>query len=159
MQRYKNLVVLLLVLLIIILGGSILYKKIQNDGNTREKVKITNADLTAENPAQKVPANFPKDIPVQLTEVIESYDLEYPERGVIVSGITFKTFRTPADLFESYKGYLVQAGYVVDERNMNQDSGVLYFTKENNVLGVIINPLNEVDGKRAVQLVYTKNNI
>lgn len=157
MQRYKNLVVLLVALLIVIAGGSVLYKKINNDGNTREKVEINKIDIEKVEGAEKIPAGFPKDIPLELGEVIDSYTMDYEDRGVMISAVSFRTFRTPADLFGFYRGSLNIAGYLENELNTNQDRGILYMEKGGNQLAISIGISNVEDGKREVQIVHTEN--
>jgi hypothetical protein len=154
MQRYKNLAVLLIVLLIVIAGGTVLFRK-YFDGNYHERVKLSQVDLSKAEPNEKIPANFPKDIPVELTDITESYDMEYPARGVIISGITFNTARPPFEIFNFYKQTLIQLGYAIDDSSTNQDRGILYAKKGGDVLAMAINSVNPTDGKVTVRLVNT----
>lgn len=154
MQRYKNLVVLLFVLLIVIAGGTVLFRK-YFDGNSHEKVKYSQVDLSKAEANEKIPVNFPKDIPVELTDVTDSYNVEYPDRGIIISGVTFNTLRPPFEIFNFYKQTLIQLGYEINDVSTNQDRGILYARKGEDVFGVTINAINSTDGKLTVRLVYT----
>ena len=154
MQRYKNLVVLLVVLLIVIAGGSVLFKK-YFDGNTHERVKVSKVNLEKAEGAEKIPANFPKDIPIQLTDVEDSTSSEYPGRNVIVSSITFKTLRDPRELFNTYKQYFETNGYLINTTATKEENGVLYASKKDNTVAVIISYADEINSARRVQIVYT----
>lgn len=159
MQSNKTSLVSILILLILIVGAVFWFKKYyKNDGNFHEKVVESPVDLSkATKPEEKIPASFPKDIPLQLNEVIESTTLNYPERGVTVSIISFKTFRSNAELFSTYKVYFTNAGYVLQNSNTGEKLGTIFGDKDGNNLGVMIGLNVESDGQRIVKLVYTQN--
>lgn len=162
MQRYKNLVVLLIVLLIIIAGGSVWYKKFYVKPDTIENVAITNIDLESQIGKDRIPSNFPTDVPVEPLEITESYEMSYPDRGVIVSIVVLETNREKSEIFESYKTSLNNQGYLVGETETNPEGGVLYLIKNGNNLVIniidIAGVLDEID-HREVRMVYTKNTI
>ncbi len=156
MLKYRNPIVVLLVLLIIVAGAAVWFKKYYNNSNTREKVEVTKIDLEKAEGKDKIPVDFPKEIPIQLTNVEDSFTMAYPERNVVVSGVTFKTSSSSNDIYEIYEGFMQASGYTVDVKNTDRDKGVLYGAKDGNVLGMIITYAEEVGSMRRVQLVYTQ---
>ncbi len=155
MLKYRNPIVVLLVLLIIVAGAAVWFKKYNNSTNTREKIEVTKVDLEKAEGKDKVPVDFPKEIPLQLTDVEDSFTMSYPERNVVVTGVTFKTFRSANDIYETYNGFMQTSGYTVDVKNTDRDRGVLYGAKDGNVLGMIISS-EEAGSMRRVQVVYTQ---
>ncbi len=153
MQKYKNLVLLLAVLLIVVAGGAAWYKK-YNDGNTHEKVKNSQVDLSKAVGKEKIPLGLPEDLPVQLGNVEQSSTIDYPERGVKVSTITFLTYQPYAELVNTFESYMKQNGYNYSDEGSNDRQNSLYGIKDTNFLTVVITSDPE-NTQRRVQITYT----
>jgi len=152
MQRYKNIAVLLIVLLIIIGGGAVLYKKFYKKPITKENVNVSKVENTDATGIKNILEKFPKDIPVDIERVGESYSSDYSDRGVTVSSISYVSAKEKLDLYIQYQAYLIDNHFVIDAASDNAEQGTIIGTKDNDDLSIAI---SENNGLRMVRLAFT----
>ena len=152
MQRYKNLVVLLIVLLIVIAGGTVLYKKFFKKPITKENVIVTKVENTDKEGIKNILEKFPKDIPVDIERIAESYSSDYSDHGVTLSTLSYVSGKQKSDLYIEYQSYLIDNHFVIDATSDNAEQGTIIGTKDNDDLSIAI---SENNGLRMVRLAFT----
>lgn len=103
------------------------------------------------NGALPVPPNFPADIPVEKTDIIESATTEYPTLDAKQLSLNYMTSKTVAQKLAEYKDYMTKAGYTLTEGDPSSPVKALFGTKEDANLSVVISSQN---GKTLVQVAY-----
>ncbi|TAL49358.1 hypothetical protein EPN83_01255 [Patescibacteria group bacterium] len=119
---------------------------------TKENVSIQNINLaTAKTEAERLPAGFPSNIPVETKDAFESYRMDYNDRGVTQYTVSYKTAKSPAEKFKEYADFMIKDGFSFGTDGKNEKEGILYGTKSENSLLILI---KSVEGKTYVQLSY-----
>lgn len=121
----------------------------------KENVVVTNLnDVKSES---KIPINFPSNIYIEKDNIIDSYVMEYLDRGVKILGVTYATNKSGEAIYDSYIESLNKAKFHLNQNETNKDEGRLYFTKNSDTLNILINKNTPEENKTTVQLVYTQN--
>lgn len=107
---------------------------------TKENVVVTKTNLAAAQAVGKLPAGFPDGVPVDTSDVYESYSMSYPERGMVLYSVGFNSDLTVDDNYTSYLKYMNDAGYsFADNGRVNSGARAsLYGTKDSKDLSVVI---------------------
>lgn len=103
----------------------------------------------------RVPAAIPKDLPLETTNVSESYTMNYLDQNLTLSGYTYMTDKKPQDVYNLYVTYLLNNKYTFRlTPPENKQPGVLDINtmKDHDDLSVFISPNA---GGSAVKIVFT----
>lgn len=152
----QNKILLGIIIVIILVAGGAGLKKYRdyNHGYTKENVVVNKIDLKKTSGPASLPENFPKDIPVDFTNVIESNTSDYLDHSVIVSVFAYTTkTQSQEAVFNSYLNYLQRSGYKVLPEDKNIKTGFILGRKGNVELGININQASDV---ATVRVAYTE---
>lgn len=144
-----------LVVLLIIIDAIIFWYLFQPKKDFKENVVVTN--LKEENPESKIPVNFPSVIYVDKDNIVDSYVMEYLDRGVKILGVTYITNKNSEAIYDLYIESLNKAKFYLNQNETNKNEGRIYFTKNTDTLNILINKNTPEENKTTVQLVYTQN--
>ena len=101
------------------------------------EVEVTKTDI-AQNGISKLPVGFPKDIPVEVPNISESYRAVYASRGVTQYTVSYTSLKTREALWTTYSDFMNSAGYAVDKENSSKSLGQITGTKDNDTLSVVL---------------------
>lgn len=146
----------LLVLLVIIGGGAYLYShktveapaSITETPSSSQSTKIIETDLTG---ANKLPAGFPSDIPVEMANVTESYAGQYQSLNATQYSVSYTSKQAAGTLWDSYSAFMSQSGYTINPKATSKSVGQISGTKNGDTLSVVISSHN---GTSLVHLSY-----
>lgn len=112
--------------------------EVVKDENTKEinGVLVTEASLA--DTGSKLPAGFPRDIPVEQINVTESYRAVYEERGATQYTVSYTSNKSRDALWDTYNSYLKSAGYSIDTTSTSKSQGQIMGSRENDTLFIII---------------------
>src|SRR3989338_5594910 len=155
-QGRKFIPIVVLVLLLAVFGSLLYFNsteyKLKRIKNTVENVSTNQIDLTTAKGMDKVPPAFPKDIPIDTDAITESYTMDYIDRNMTQSVVTYFASQSQGKLYNMYLGYMAEVGFKVRLSSRNSEKqGYLTGTKNNDTLSIIITPK---DGMTEVRLVY-----
>lgn len=134
-MMYRKKKILLLLLASAALGWLLVLDAPQSVEVSRRPV-ITDIDVSkAQTLAEKLPPEFPGDIPLEGNNILTSSSAAYPAPGRtdVQMMVTYSTQRTAAQKYAEYLNYLTAAGYKILERN--PEAGFLYGTKDDSFYG------------------------
>ncbi len=107
-------------LLIVALAGGGVY--LWNTRFVQEKVDPRMKPMVVEvvnTPHEKnvlvAPLGFPKDIPFEKNNIVQSSRTNYPEGDAFQASLTFESAKTPEDHYAAYLTYMKGASYAVTE--------------------------------------------
>ncbi len=150
-MMYKKPIVLLIVLLILIAGGITVYKQ-YNSKSKNKNVTIETVDLRTAKGENKLPKGFPRDIPVDLSNVTESFSANYEDDKVLQGGFTFMSQQTKDEAYNSYLTSITNSGYILDTQNTNKEAGYILGTKDGSQISFAI---TEINNSVQIQVAYT----
>jgi hypothetical protein len=132
----------LLIIFGILAAASLVYISM-NPVNTKNKkfstqnVIVTQVDASS---ANRLPAGFPTDTPIELQNIVDSSVLSYPDHKVQVANVSYFSLKQQEELFSLYGSYLKGAGYTVTSTSKNS-SVMLYSSKKGNTeMNISISP-------------------
>ena len=138
-----------------LISGKDLIKKDDNvdeNGHTKSPIEYKHVDLSkASTPEEKLPQGFPSFIPIENTDVVESYSGQNQDPPLTQYTLTYRSTRTVTQKFNEYLNYLTNNGYTFAEGGRDSRNGYLSATKENDTLSVVVSRLGD---KTLVQLSY-----
>lgn len=92
------------------------------------KAVVTKIDLTeAKTPEEKLPSQFPKEIPIEEQGIIDSHFIEYPfanGRTSTQMTVSYNTEFTKQQKYKEYLDFMKKEGYEI--RDSNSETGFLY---------------------------------
>lgn len=141
-QKSGNKALTSVVLLAIVLLGIFYLAKVMHKPAlplTVENVVVTKVDLSAPKSVSKIPAGFPKDLPILDPSTInEGYTLDYKDHGVVLSNLTYTTTKSLKEVYDTYKKYMTGAFYVMRIEPKETENSTLLGMKNNNQLSVVL---------------------
>lgn len=123
-----------------------------NTGLTQEKVEIKKTSLMTGNEANKLPKGYPMDLPVDTTNVTESYVAEYPNRNLTQYTLAFLTTKSVKEEVTMYVSAIEKAGYTFTSDGKNTAGGYLNAKKGKTTVSVNVGTTN---GKTIVNITYS----
>ncbi len=159
-STHKAWISLLILVIFLAVVSFLLYRnstayKLKHIKNTVENVSTDKIDLTRTQGMARVPAAIPKDLPLETTNVSESYTMNYLDQNLTLSGYTYMTDKKPQDVYNLYVTYLLNNKYTFRlTPPENKQPGVLDINtmKDHDDLSVFISPNA---GGSAVKIVFT----
>ncbi len=141
----------IIIVVIVIFGtGYLLFGKYRRSASDRPMtVMVENTPMV--NGTLAVPAGFPRDIPLDRGEVLESATTQYPAQNARQLSVSYQSSKTAAQKYAEYKNYLETSGYEVTEGDANAPVRGIFGTKADANLSVVI---SSSEGKTLVQLSY-----
>ncbi|KND48569.1 MAG: hypothetical protein AB200_02485 [Parcubacteria bacterium C7867-005] len=110
-----------------------------------EKVLVQNTDLATAEGENKLPAGFPKEIPVEINNITESVTLSYPERGATLYSVAYQSARGTSDLSNLYSKFIKDNNFILSNANDKLEKGetkmTFLSTKNNDDLSITITKL------------------
>lgn len=143
----------LLLIVLYVLGTS--FKKGDVPANT--EVEVTQVDLNQAEGDQRLPAGFPRDIPVEPSGAFESYTMNYTDRGVIQYTVSFNSADSLDALYTTYTDYVASAGFeVISSVSDSSTQRTLYASRAGDDINIVISA--EEGGSTVVQISYLDRN-
>jgi len=152
-----------LVLIVLILGAGWFYfsakapqTDIREEAVVEEEtedingVKVTQANI-AETGTSRLPAGFPKDIPVEEVNVIESYRAVYTEQNVTQYTVSYTSTKSRDALWDMYNSFMKSAGFSLDTSASFKSLGQISGSKGSDGLSIV---LSARSGLTLVQVSY-----
>ncbi len=127
--------------------------QIEDISATKERVLVTQTDVTAADPSAKLPVGFPQGIPVEAATITESIRSEYADRGAVQFQVSFVSQKGPVELFKEYQDYMTLEAYDFGSQGLNPETGSLYGVKDGDDLSVVISSTGMGSGT-LVQIGY-----
>ncbi len=145
--------VLGIILLIILVYFFVFYNK--SDQPVGEiDVSLNKVDVSAAlTDEDKLPQGFSKDIPVELSNITESYSTEYKDAGFTQSSLSYTSDRTVEDLYKEYEAYMTSDGYDIYDSELSDDYASIDGSKGEIELSVVVDGLGET---RVVSVSYVE---
>jgi uncharacterized ion transporter superfamily protein YfcC len=121
---------------------------------TEENIVVQKTDLSSGN---KLPAGMPDFIPVETSDVKESYSMNYVDRRVILYAVSYTTSKSIAEKFAEYLKFMTDNGYKYGTAQTKQgiNGGTLFGINAKGDLSVI---LSKIEDKTYVQVSYVDKN-
>jgi hypothetical protein len=113
------------------------------DSESEVEVRVSKTDIT-QNGVSKLPSGFPKDIPVEVANITESYRATYSEKGITQYTVSYTSQESRDSLWDLYNNYLKTAGYTVDTRASSKSQGQITGVKNNDTLSTVISSRGNV---------------
>lgn len=150
----KRLILTLAVFLILVAGSYTWYTKHFpfKAPITKDNVTLTKSDFRNATGTNKFPTDFPKDIPADLSNISQSYSLNYVDDKVTLSGFIYTTNQSKNDLFNSYLQYVNKKNYIVTSKSNGTDGAYIVGKKDGDILSIKITEQNR---NSTVTLGYT----
>lgn len=104
------------------------------------------------NEANKLPKGYPMDLPVDTTNVTESYVAEYPNRNLTQYTLAFLTTKSVKEEVTMYVSAIEKAGYTFTSDGKNTAGGYLNAKKGKTTVSVNVGTTN---GKTIVNITYS----
>ncbi len=129
------------VFLVVVIGGFVFWQRYQAQkralviANTPMKVEVVNTPEIA-GKAQK-PEGFPADLPVELTDVVESQKSNFTEQGAVQTSFTYRSKKALSEKYSEYLSYMQKSGYEVKEGSANEVK-TLFGTKAGENLSITL---------------------
>ena len=156
-DQKKKLFSAIAILLLLFIVGFFLYfnstsYKLKHIKNTVENVSTSQIDLATAKGMDKVPPAFPRDIPINTETISASYIMDYIDRNMTQSVVTYLASESQGKLYNMYLGYMAEVGFKVRLSSRNsEEQGYLTGTKNNDTLSIII---TSKEGMTEVRLIY-----
>ncbi|PIP87401.1 hypothetical protein COW81_00435 [Candidatus Campbellbacteria bacterium CG22_combo_CG10-13_8_21_14_all_36_13] len=123
----------------------------QQDVNDVE-ISLNQVDVeNVENEADKLPEGFPTDIPVELSNITESYSTDYKDAGFVQKSLVYTSEKGVAWLFSEYEKFMKDNGYEITDSTTDDGYAYLYGSKEGDDLSLVF---EGADGSTIVSVTY-----
>ncbi|MBX4198871.1 hypothetical protein KW800_01180 [Candidatus Parcubacteria bacterium] len=104
---------------------------------TETKVEVTKTDIT-QNGLSSLPVGFPSDIPVEVSNITESYRAAYQGKGLVQYTVSYTSEKSRESLWNSYSEFMNKSGYTIDKGSSSKSLGQIYGVKGIDSLSIII---------------------
>lgn len=145
---HKKTIAATMLVLVLILGGYTWVKyegKFVRDSLESQKGNDVIVDQTKRNSDNKlgIPDNFPREIPIEAGNIIESYRVAYSGRGALQYTLSYHSEKTKSEKWDEYSDFMRQNGYTINAESSNRGEGTIAGVKNRNML--IVRIVNEND--------------
>jgi hypothetical protein len=151
---HKKLLILVAILVLIDFGIFWFLSRVPKD--SKENVLVTKIDLSSEDKLKDISSRFPIPILNKSESLIDGYVMDYKDKGVVITGVSYFSEKTVSDIHFEYTELLKKKGFTINEKETSSIKGLIYASKDQNNLDVVIDRNVIVDKKIKVQLVYTE---
>jgi len=160
----KNIAAVVVLVIVLVAGGYFIFQnKIWNLKEKRMKDMPKNvvtpqiARVSANNLQKEMPANFPKEIPLNgKIKVIESYSAAYPNSTTKQSTISFQSSKTSKENYDFYSKWAKDNKWEIKNSLKQENLMSLYLQKNQTVLNITINPKTSSNAKSEVNVTYAE---
>jgi hypothetical protein len=154
-QTPKVVLVAILILAAIVIGALVTKTKTEDTTQTApvaekkpDRTVRTSVNVSS---AQKLPVGFPEDIPIEVMGITESHRRDYVDRGMAVYFAAFLSSQTLSQKKSEYESFMKSSGYVIKEQTQPKDRVILFATKGEDDLSVMVSPEGS---KSIVKITY-----
>lgn len=92
----------------------------------------------AETGGSKLPVGFPKEIPVEASNISESYRAVYASKGVTQYTVSYTSLEKREELWMLYSDFMQSTDYEVDTNVSSKSLGQITGTKNNDTLSAVV---------------------
>ena len=119
----------------------------------RSDVVVKQAEPTDTGKSLKLPAGFPTTIPVEPTNITESFSAFYQTHNTTQYTVGYTSSESVATKWDQYSAYMTQAGYTFLKDGTSNSRGTLLGTKDKDKLSIVI---TTKDNKTLVQITLLR---
>lgn len=109
-----------------------------DDENTVDLDGVLVTEASPATTGSRLPAGFPRDIPVEEVNVTESYRAVYTENRAAQYTVSYTSNKSRDSLWDTYNSFMKGAGYAIETTGTSKSQGQLMGNKDNDTLSVII---------------------
>ncbi len=152
-DKKRNIVVLIVVAIALVLISYLIMNLPVFESGQKDVVVNWTEDPNSLEGNDKLPAGFPEDIPVDTSEIEESYFAEYKERGITQYAVSYWSNESVSEVFSKYELFVASGNYVVESSEDLLGGKDIYAIRDGDDLSVKISTTN---GRTFVQISYIK---
>lgn len=157
MTSHRKIITSVLAIVLLVALGYILFNKYgakngqvpQEDNTALMEVVVEHTPRT--NGVLPVPTEFPQDIPVEKTSIVESATSVFSDLNARQLTVSYQSKKTVGEKYTEYKNYMTEAGYTLSEGGTGANLKSVFGTKENINLTVVI---SKAEVGSLVQIAY-----
>jgi hypothetical protein len=112
-------------------------EEVVTDENTKEIDGVLVTQSSVADTGSKLPAGFPRDIPVEQSNITESYRAVYTEHGVTQYTVSYTSNKSRDALWDLYNSYFKSVGYTV-EQGSSKTQGQISANKGSDTISVVL---------------------
>jgi len=150
-NNHKGLFIALGVIILVVLVFFFIFYGKSGSSDGEINVSLNEIDISSVSEEEKLPEGFPKDVPVELSNIEDSYSAVYEDDGFTQNSITYTSSKTIAEIYSEYEGFMEDSGYEITDSSLASGVASLYASKDNDDLSVVI---ANVSGLSTVSVSY-----
>ncbi len=106
-------------------------------------VVVNQSSQSTSTSALNLPTGFPNTIPVELSNIFESYNTEYRNAGYVQYTVGYTSQKTVVQKWKEYSDFMIKDGFQLKKEESVQAQGTLYGEKGGQELSVLVSVQNK----------------
>lgn len=93
---------------------------------------------SAQTPEEKLPEGFPNDLPVNMENIVESFNIDYSGVDSQEASVVFRSESSISNLFSQYLTYFEENGYSIEQDSLTERDAALFAASNAGSISVAI---------------------